>query len=151
MYPFLLLLHAYIRWAVVILALVVTVKASIGWLARRPWVRFDDRLGLFYTMALDIQLLLGVILYFISPLTWVALNDFGAAMSDPILRFFAVEHWLLMIVVVVLAHLGRGRARKIVDDTKKHRTAAIFYSLSVLLALVAIPWPFTHGRPWLRL
>jgi fumarate reductase subunit D len=151
MYSFLLILHSFVRWAVVILAFAAAVKAFAGWFGKRSWTRLDDRLGLFYTMALDIQLLVGIILYIVSPLTKLAMADFGAAMADSALRFFAVEHLLMMIVVVILAHVGRALSKKAAPDVKKHRTAAIFYGLSILLALAAIPWPFTHGRPWLRL
>jgi hypothetical protein len=101
----------------------------------------------FFSSALDTQVLLGLILYFISPLTRTALQNFGAAMSSPDLRFFALEHVFYMLIAVILVHIGSVRARRAKTDVDKHRTAAIFYSLAVLIILIAIPW----SRPLIRL
>jgi len=69
--------------------------------------------GLFFMITLDLQLLLGLVLYFVlSPFTTQALNDFGAAMRNAPLRFFAVEHVTLMLAAVILVHVGRVLARK---------------------------------------
>jgi hypothetical protein len=102
----------------------------------------------------DVQLLLGLLLYFVfSPLTTVALKDFGAAMSNPVQRFFAVDHVVAMVIAVVLAHVGRALSRRAADAQGKHRLAAILYGLAVLAIVLAIPWPFETGvgRPLLRL
>ena len=73
-------------------------------------------------------------------------------MRNGYFRFFGIEHILLMLVAMILAHVGRALSRKALSDEKKHKQAAIWYSLALLLVLVAIPWPFsTHPAPWLRL
>jgi hypothetical protein len=90
---------------------------------------------------MDIQLLLGLILYFfLSPLTRSALSNFGGAMGSPDLRFFALEHALYMILAVVFVHLGSVFSRRQAEDVKKHRTAAIWFGLAVLLILIGMPW-----------
>jgi hypothetical protein len=91
------------------------------------------------------------VLYFIlSPVTGAALDDFGGAMKNTQLRFFAVEHVFGMLIGTVLAHVGQGRVRKAPVD-RKGRTAAIFYGLALLAILASIPWPgLPAGRPLFR-
>jgi membrane protein insertase Oxa1/YidC/SpoIIIJ len=154
MYPIVLTLHSLVRWAVVILAVTVVVRAFVGWFGKREWASLDERLGLFFSISVDVQLLLGLLLYFfLSPLTTTALKDFGAAMSNPVQRFFTVDHVLAMAIAVVLVHVGRALSRKAAGAQGKHRLAAILYGLAVLAIVLAIPWPFEIGvgRPLLRL
>ena len=143
MYNLILILHSFVRWLVLIAALAATVRAFIGWLGKQTWGRLDERLGFFYTLTMDVQVLLGIILLVVSPLIRAGLSDLGTAMADPTLRFFLLIHWLLMLIAVGLAHMGSSLARKVQGERRKFRTAAIFYTLSILLILVAIPWPFT--------
>lgn len=149
---FLLSLHSIVRWAIVIIGVIAVVRAFIGWFGGRQWQQLDDRLGLGFTTTMDINLLLGLLLYFLSPLTRSALQDFGAAMGNSALRFFAVEHALLMVIAVVLAHIGRARSKKAGDDRSKFKQAAIFFGLAIVAVFLAIPWPFMSqwaGRGWL--
>ena len=146
-YTVILSLHNLVRWVVVILAILALVRAYRGWLGRREWTDGDRKSGVFFSAALDTQLLLGLILYFISPLTRAALQDFGAAMGNPGLRFFALEHVFYMLLAVILVHIGSVRSRRARTDLDKHRLAAIFYTLAVVLILIAIPW----SRPLIRL
>ena len=90
---------------------------------------------------MDIQFLVGMVLYlFLSPMTKAAFNDFGAAMGNSTLRFYAVEHILMMVIALALVHIGRSRTKKDMAPWKKHRAAAIFYTVSLLVILAAIPW-----------
>jgi hypothetical protein len=77
---------------------------------------------------------------FVSPVTKTAFNDFGAAMKNADLRFYAVEHILMMVIALVLVHIGRAKSKKDVAPWKKHRSAAIFYGIALLLVLAGIPW-----------
>jgi NhaP-type Na+/H+ or K+/H+ antiporter len=105
-----------------------------------------------FLLFFDLQFLVGLLLYAVfSPLTRAAFTDFGAAMRDSVLRFFAVEHIFGMVVALALAHIGRGRLRRLTDDTARHRTMAIFFTLALVIMLVTIPWPFMPaGRPYFR-
>lgn len=141
MYPFILSAHNIVRWLVLIFALLAIIKAFIGWFGKKEWKGLDDKLGLGFTVSLDIQVLLGLLLYVVfSPITRSAFSDIGAAMANSDLRFFLVEHFLMMIVALVLAHIGRSRAKKADTDVSKHKNAAIFYTIAFLLILAAIPW-----------
>lgn len=145
-------LHNLTRWAVVIVGVIVIVRGFTGWLRGRRFNKDDDRFGLFYTSFFDVQVLLGLILYFSKGWFGVLTADFAAAMRASGTRFFAMEHLLLMLVGLVIAHVARSRSRKAASDVLKHRWAALGYLLSFVLMLAAVPWPFLdYGRPWLRL
>ena len=98
-------------------------------------------MGIVFTSLMDIQLLTGLVLYFfLSPITKLALSDFGSAMKNADLRFYAVEHIFMMLIAVVLVHIGRAKSKKAIADHAKFRIATIFYGLSLLIMLAAIPW-----------
>jgi hypothetical protein len=151
MYSAFLLIHSWVRWAVLLAGLFAVIKGIGGWSGVKAWTRADDRAGFWFTMTLDLQMLVGLILYiFLSPFTTAALQDFGGAMSNPGLRYWAVEHVFGMIIGLALAHIGRARVRK-ADSRRKHRTAAIFYGLALIVILVSIPWPgMPAGRDLFR-
>jgi len=141
MYSFVLATHNIFRWLVLIFGILAIVMAFVGWFGKKEWKGLDDKLGLGFTISLDVQVLLGFLLYVVfSPITKAAFSDMGAAMADSDLRFFLVEHLLMMIVALVLAHIGRSRAKKADTDVSKHKNAAIFYTIAMLLILAAIPW-----------
>jgi hypothetical protein len=129
------------RWLVLIVIVLAVVFAFIGWFNKRDWNKKDNITGLILTIFMDIQFLVGIVLYaFVSPLTKAAFNNFGAAMKNADLRFYAVEHILLMIIALVLVHIGRIKTKKAVAPWKKHRAATIFYGIALLLILAGIPW-----------
>lgn len=152
MYGAVLLVHSWLRWAVVLLAAAAILRAIAGWSGRRRWCPADERAGRLFLAALDAQMLIGLVLYFLlSPITQAALSDFSGAMKVSASRFWAVEHVVGMLIGVTLAHVGRGRARRITDPSRKHRTAAIFYTLALVAILASIPWPGTpNARPLFR-
>ena len=141
MYPFLLAVHNILRWVVVLLAIWALARAYFGWLGRRDWTVNDRRAGSFYSISLDVQLLIGLILYFLlSPITRQALSNLAAAMGNDTLRFFGLEHILYMVAAVILAHVGTATSRRAEEATAKHRRAAIWFTLSVLAILLGMPW-----------
>ena len=146
-----LTLHSWLRWLVLLTGFLAFGRAAAGASGRKPWKPSDDRAGFWFVMALDVQFLLGLILYaFLSPITRAAFGDFGAAMKNSGLRFWAVEHVFGMLIGVALAHVGRVRARK-TDSLRRHRVTAIFFGLALAAILASIPWPGTpNGRPLLR-
>jgi len=151
MYDLTLTLHSLVRWLVLIFAVVAVGNALAGWFGKREWTAASDRFGRLFTISIDLQLLLGLILFFLSPTVQAALGDMGAAMRDAGLRFWSVEHATMMLVAVILAHVGRVAVRKAEGSAAKFKRASIFYGLALLVILLAIPWPFREavGRPWL--
>jgi len=141
MYTGLLHTHNMFRWLILIVIILAVLFALIGWTGKKEWTKRDNLLGLLLTIFVDIQFLVGLILYaFVSPTTRAAFSDFGAAMKEPTLRFYAVEHILMMVIALVLVHIGRSKSKKAPAPWKKHRASAIFYGISLILILAAIPW-----------
>lgn len=141
MYTGFLHLHNTLRWLLLIVIVVTLVKYLIGWFGSKPWSKTDNLLGVVFTSLMDIQLLTGLALYFfLSPVTKLALSDFGAAMKDSALRFYAVEHILMMVVAVVLVHVGRAKSKKAKADQAKFKLASIFFLIALVVIWAAIPW-----------
>ncbi len=141
MYSTILAIHNIVRWLVLIFAVLAVIKALIGWFGNKEWTKLENQLGLGFTISMDVQVLLGLLLYFVfSPVTKAGFSDFGGAMSDSGVRFFLVEHSFLMIVALALAHIGRSRAKKADTAVAKFKNTAIFFGLSLLAVIVAIPW-----------
>ena len=153
MYSVVLLLHSWLRWLVLIVAVLSLGRALTGRSGHKLWSTADERSLQLFTISLDIQMLFGLILYIgISPITAVAFQNLSAAMRDPSLRFFVVEHAIGMIAAVALAHVGRARVRKAATADAKHRTALLFVALALVAMLISIPWPWMPGgRPMFRL
>jgi hypothetical protein len=141
MYTFFLAVHNILRWIVLILLILALIRSFWGWFGKREYTLTDRRAGMFYSISLDIQVLLGLLLYFVySPITKSAMRDFSNAMSNSDLRFFALEHLLYMILALILAHVGVVTARRATEDVAKHRRAAIWFSLSFIAILLGMPW-----------
>jgi hypothetical protein len=153
MYLLILALHSLLRWVVLAIGLVAVGRALAGTRAGGAWTRADDAAGRWFAIALDVQVLLGLALYlWLSPMTQIAFADFGAAMGNSGLRFWAVEHLFGMVVAVALAHIGRVRLRRAPDGPRRHRTAAIFFGLALVAIVATIPWPgMPAARPLFRL
>jgi hypothetical protein len=152
MYALMLVVHSLLRWVVLAAGLVAFGRALAGMRGRRAWTVGDDRAGQLFVGTLDLQLLIGLLLYFVlSPITRAAFQDFGAAMGSSMLRFWAVEHVFGMVVAVALAHVGRVRVRKTTDPVRRHKLAAIFFGLALVAIVATIPWPGTPAvRPLFR-
>jgi hypothetical protein len=141
MYSAVLSIHNIIRWIALVLGILAAVRAYLGWLGNREWTAMDRKIGSYFTITMDIQLLLGLFLYiFLSPITRTAFQGFGAAMQVGDLRFFILEHPLYMILAVIFAHLGSVLSRKAAQSSAKFRRAAIWFSLSVLAIILGMPW-----------
>lgn len=151
-YTILLTLHSLTRWLVIIAAAYAIYLAVSGLLNKSVWSKKDDRAGMVFASVADLQLLLGLILYFFaSPITTAALRDFSGAMVNAGTRFFTVEHSSVMFIGLILVHVGRMLSQKGNNDRQKHQRAAIWFILALVLILVAIPWPFmATGRPLFR-
>ena len=141
MYNEFLLFHNTLRWLLLISLFITLVKYLAGWMGNKPWTKFDNLLGIVFTSLMDIQLMLGLVLYvFLSPVTRTAFADFGAAMKDDNLRFYAVEHISIMLVAVIMVHIGRAKSKKAKTDIGKFRIASIFFLIALALILGGIPW-----------
>lgn len=150
-YTTLLLLHSWNRWIVLVLVIALLVAAVKGW-NRATDAGALEKFSLFTIISIDVQLLLGIILLFLSPFVTAFVADPGPAMSNSVVRFWGVEHTTAMLVAVILAHVGRIRIKRAESPVKAHRRGAIYFGLSLLLMLLAVPWPFmAYGRELFRI
>ena len=81
----------------------------------------------------------------------MASANWGEAMGNPSIRYWVVEHLAAMVIAIALAHVGSVRVRKAAIDSARFRQAAVFYGLSVIIVIIASPWPgLPYARPLLR-
>ena len=152
MYDVLIVAHSWIRWAVLLLGFYAFARSASGRFTQRPWTPVDDAAGRWFVISVDIQVLVGLLLYFFfSSFTMAAWRNMAGAMADDVIRFWAVEHVVGMLAAIAFVHVGRVRIRKTTDSRRKHFLAAIFFGLALVLMLVSVPWPFgSIDRPWIR-
>jgi hypothetical protein len=146
---FLISLHNVWRWVVLVMAILAVVTAFLGWFGKRQWSERDRKIGSYMGIVMDIQLLLGLLLYIFGEYGIRGLGkgmEFVRANWD--YMFFGLEHILVMVLAVVFAHLGSILPKKVEDSTAKYRRAATWFTLMLLLIIVGTPW---GQRPLLRL
>lgn len=150
MYTGFLHLHNLLRYVLVILLILALFKSFAGWFSKKQYSSADDKISLYLLITAHLQLLIGLALYlFLSPVAEVATSDMGAAMKDPVLRFWAVEHLSAMVLGIILITLGRIMGKKGSTDNARFRRQAIYYLLATVLIFSAIPWPWSAiARPW---
>lgn len=151
-YTFSLYLHSWNRWIILIAGLLSIAMALKGLRERTAYSGTNRNLSLLFISSLHLQLLLGLLLYFIlSPFTLQAMDDFGAAMKDSTLRYWAVEHSLLNIIAVILAQAGSILIKRTADSRVKHRKTLIWSGIALLIILLMIPAGIMGPeRPWFR-
>lgn len=141
MYIGFLHLHSTLRWLLFIGLIIALIKYLAGWLGNKPWKKSDNGLGIVVVWLMDLQLITGLALYFfLSPVTKLALSNFGAAMKNADLRFYAVEHLSMMLIAVVLVHIGREKSKRARTDSGKFKIASIFFLIALMVIYAAIPW-----------
>lgn len=149
---FVLVLHNLMRWAVVVLLIYALARMLMGLFQKRAFTELDRRALSWFAVSMDVQFLIGLVL-FIGNNWWAQFQNMANAMRQPALRFFVVEHWFLMLVALILAHLAVVFVRKAQNDAAKFRRGAILTVLAALAIYFAIPWPWSgdYGRPLWRL
>lgn len=151
MYTGLLHTHSLLRWIMLILLIMTVVRSYNGWKSKRSFTPGDKKLTLFTLIFSHVQLLIGFLLYMVSPIVQSAMEDMGAAMKDPILRFYAVEHILVMIIAILVITVGNAMAKRAANDTDRFKKIFIYFFIGLVLILASIPWPFMQtgaGRGW---
>ena len=124
-------LHSGLRYAVIVFLILAIIQSIIGFAGKRPYTNGNRIINLLAMIFTHTQLLVGVILYFISPL--VQFNS--ETMKNSTLRYFAVEHWFGMLIAVVLITIGHAKSKKIVLPEIKHRTIAIYYAIALTVVV----------------
>lgn len=151
MYPILLTLHSWSRWFVLILGLVAVYRAYAGASSRSAFTKADNGISAAFSGFMWLQVLIGLGLYFgLSPYGMNGLKAYGET-HDPVVRFFGMEHSVMMLIATIVAQVGRLAIKRAVDDTIKHRKAFRYFGIALLLVLLMIPWGIWNpARPFFR-
>lgn len=128
--------HSYIAYLALILLVVAAINAIIGMTSNKEFKDNDRKLSLFALIFTHVQLLIGMILYFVSPLV----QSFSVAMKDSTLRLYALEHPLINIIAVVLITIGWSKHKKAATNKAKFKSIGIMYAIGTILILSRIPW-----------
>jgi len=119
-------IHKFLRWVILCLAFGIVFRSYYGWLKKESWGRREKIVTLVFTIMLDLQLVSG--LFLLVSQDW---STWGR---------FLMEHILPMIIAVGLAHVGKVLSGKGKESIEKYRSAALWYSIVLLIILLAIPW-----------
>lgn len=145
MYEFLLVFHSWWRWLLVLLLIFLCALSLKCWFQKSPYTSTHQRLLVALVAFAHVQLLTGLLLYAVaSPITAAAFLDMKVAMKNSALRYWAVEHLISMIVVVLFIQLARTFSKRVALAAQKHKRVFIWTFLAILLLLATLPWP---GRP----
>ena len=151
MQDLLLPLHSLLRWVALLDVAAAAILCAVALRSLPEWRPVHKVAALVGVIAMDLQLVIGAALWLRSPLVQVARANMGAAMKEPVLRFYAVEHAAMMVLAVIAVHVGYAMAKRAADGAKAHKAVAVGYGLAVVLLLAGIPWPMRAGigRAWL--
>jgi len=141
MYSVLKTIHSYWAYLALLILVIAVVNALIGMSNKKAFGAKDLRLSLFGLIFSHIQLLIGLVLYFVSPSfeQWSTLG-MGGVMKDAQTRLYLVEHPFTNIIAIVLITMGWSMHKRQTQDAKKFSRIGIFYTLGLLLLLSRIPW-----------
>ncbi|MES2747931.1 MAG: hypothetical protein V4648_06115 [Bacteroidota bacterium] len=135
-YSFLQKLHSGWAYLAVLLLFVAAINATIGYMTKKEFLSRDRKIALFALIAIHIQLVVGMILYFVSPLGKASLGE----MKDAALRLTSLEHPLLNLIAIALITIGWSRHKKAANSEGKFKAISFFYAIGLVLILVRIPW-----------
>lgn len=133
--------HSYLAYIVLVMLFVAVANAILGLVGNKMFTpERDFRISLFALILSHIQLLLGLLVYFLSPNGLEAIRSLGMGGLNAAARLLALEHPLINIIAVALITIGWSRHKKFLDGTSKFKSIALFYGLGLLLILSRIPW-----------
>jgi uncharacterized membrane protein len=136
MYPFIQPVHAILAFFVLGLLLIAVLNSLTGASKRKAFTAGDRKIALFALIATHLQFIVGLVLYFVSPLGQALLGN----MKDADARLTSLEHPLTNLIAVVLITIGWSRHKRLADDPSKFKSFIIFYGLGLILLLSRIPW-----------
>ncbi len=135
-YSFLQKFHSGWAYLALLLLLIAVVNSIVGMTSKKEFTPKDRKIAILGLIGTHLQLLVGLILYFVSPLGFSSLGQ----MSDKALRLTSLEHPLINIIAITLITIGWVKHKKLATSESKFKTFSIYYSLGLLLILSRIPW-----------
>jgi hypothetical protein len=129
-----ILTHSTLRYFILVFLLILLFRSFQGWQKKSAFTATDNKVSLWLFILTHSQLLLGLILYFVSPLV---IFD-GASMKNAVARYWLVEHITMMLIAVVLITMARVTAKKMTDAVAKHKRLFIFNLIALIFIVAAI-------------
>lgn len=141
MYDTVQFIHSWWAYLVLLVLIITSVNSLIGYFSKKEYGANDFRLALFTLIVSHIQLLIGLVLYFVSPyFSAFSQTGMGGVMGDSTLRLYLVEHPLMMLIAIVLITMGYSKHKKKLTSKPKFKSLSIFYTLALIFVLSRIPW-----------
>ncbi|WP_126973904.1 hypothetical protein [Gynurincola endophyticus] len=152
MYSILLSLHSGVRWLVLICILYALYRAYTGYTKKREFNQADNAIRHWTATMAHIQMIIGILLYVKSPVVQYFWKNVSAASRNGQYIFYALIHLLLMLTAIILLTIGSAKAKRANTAYRKYKIILLWFSLALLIILVAIPWPFSplSNRPYFR-
>ena len=153
MYNTILTLHSLFRWLLLAILLIALFIAYRGWWTGNAFSAADNRLRMIMASVAHVQLILGLWLYFISPVIDYFLHHYKDAVHMRQIRFFGMEHSLMMLIAIIIITIGSVVTKKKNTGKAKFKTMAIWFTVGLIVILMNVPWPFSPmvARPWFRM
>jgi hypothetical protein len=147
MYQGLLHLHNLLRWVILLLAVIAIVKAYTGMTSRKPFTNGDRKVGLFLMISAHLTFLIGLYQWVAGDWGLKSIQNLGMGdvMKNSVYRFWAIEHFIGMLIAIILITVGRGVSKKNISDKAKHTKTFWYYLVALIIILVTVPWPFREG------
>ncbi len=150
MQTFILYAHSWLRWLVLIAGILAVVKSYQAWKGKLPYQKSDKTRGAIFIGSLHLQLLIGI--YTLTNFLSSIPLPFGEIMKEKQLRFFVMEHSVVMILAIVIAQVGSILSKKAATDELKHKKAFVFFLIALILILLMIPMGMMGvSRPLFRM
>lgn len=123
--------HSGWRYVVLVLLILAVVNALTGWMGNKTYTEGNRKFNVFTLISAHIQLVFGLVLYFLSPLT-------KGPMADAMYRYWKVEHISMMVIAIILITVGNAKSKKDITAVAKHKNIAIFFGLALVIIVAAI-------------
>ncbi|KAA5532543.1 hypothetical protein F0919_17320 [Taibaiella lutea] len=144
--------HNLTRWFVLASLLYAIYRACKGYISKAVFSRTDNAVRHWTATIAHIQLMIGIILYFQSPVIKYFMSDFKEAIKNSDTVFFGLIHGSLMLTAITVLTIGSAKAKRMKTDSGKFKVMLIWFSLALIIIFIAIPWPFSPlaKRPYFR-
>ncbi len=134
--------HSGLRWIALLLLLLAIINAFTA----KNYEKKHRLVNLFSMITFHTQLVLGIILYFLSD----KVQFTEGWMKQAMYRFYGMEHLTGMLLAIVAITIGHSKSKKGADAAAKFKAIKLWYVIALILVLAFIPWPFRAelGAGW---
>lgn len=152
MYSTLIFFHSIFRWIVLVILIFSIYRSYRGYVSESSFTKTDNALRHWTATLFHVQLIIGMILYFQSPIVKYFRENFQEAIKNADVLFFGIIHISLMVMAIILVTIGSAWSKRRLTDKEKFKTMLTWFSLVLLIIIIAIPWPFSPfaNRPFFR-